>query len=163
MDHLSHQEVTAFGSRLRRLLDRMDREVLAVYRAAGEEFEPRWYGVFTALRDHGPLTVGDLSQRLGVSHAAVSQVRTALEARGLVAGVADPEDGRRQRLSLTPEGHETARRLAPLWAAIGAGVGELLGAHAPALLTGLDNLESALDHRPLRDRVGASLPPGETA
>jgi DNA-binding MarR family transcriptional regulator len=163
MHHLSHQGVTAFGSRLRRLLDRLDREVLAVYRAAGERFEPRWYGVFTALRDHGPLTVGDLSQRLGVSHAAVSQVRTALEGQGLVSGEADPEDGRRQRLSLTPHGHETAKRLAPLWAAIAASIGELLGEHAPALLTGLDDLEGALDHRALRDRVGDSLPPGEMA
>jgi MarR family transcriptional regulator, organic hydroperoxide resistance regulator len=163
MDRTDVQAVTAFGSRLRQLLERLDREVLAVYRGAGERFEPRWFGVFTALRDHGPLTVGDLSRRLGVSHAAVSQVRTALEAEGLVSGEPDPEDGRRQRLSLTPRGRATAERLAPLWTAIAASIGELLAEHAPTLLTGLDDLESALDRRALRDRVGDSLPPGEMA
>jgi DNA-binding MarR family transcriptional regulator len=161
MNRSTDQGITAFGSRLRRLLERLDREVLAVYRGAGERFEPRWYGVFAALRDHGPMTVGELSRHLGISHAAVSQVRTALEAQGLVSGDPDPEDGRRQRLSLTPYGQETARRLAPLWAAIAASIGELLAEHAPTLLSSLDELESALDRRALQARVGGPLRPGD--
>jgi DNA-binding MarR family transcriptional regulator len=152
-------DLTSFGSRLRRLLERMDREVLAVYRAAGERFEPRWYGVFAALRDDGPLTVGDLSRRLGVTHAAVSQIRTALEGEGLIRGAADPRDGRRQSLSLTARGRETAARLAPLWSAIAAAVGEILTEHAPTLSTDLDALEQAIDRRGLAARVSATLHP----
>ena len=151
--------VTALGSRLRRLLERLDREVLAVYRAAGERFEPRWYGVFAALRDDGPLSVGDLSRRLGISHAAVSQIRTALEAEGLIRGQADPWDGRRQVLSLTPLGRETAARLAPLWSAIGAAVGDMLAEHAPTLPADLDALEQAIDRHSLAARVGTTLHP----
>ncbi len=135
----------------------MDREVLAVYRAAGQPFEPRWYGAFTALRDEGPLTVGELSQRLGISHAAVSQVRTALEEAGLIRGEGDPRDGRRHVLSLTPRGRETAARLAPLWSAIASAVGEILDQHAPTLPADLAALERALDLRGLPARVGASL------
>lgn len=152
-------DLTAFGSRLRRLLERMDREVLAVYRASGERFEPRWYGVFAALRDDGPMTVGELSRRLGISHAAVSQIRTALEAEGLIRGAADPRDGRRQVLSLTATGHEAASRLAPLWSAIAAALGDLLAEHAPTLPAGLDALEVAIERRGLADRVGATLDP----
>ena len=156
----SHQlDLTAFGSRLRRLLERMDRQLLAVYRASGEQFEPRWYGVFAALRDDGPLTVGELSRRLGISHAAVSQIRTALEAEGLIRGAADPRDGRRQVLSLTAKGREAASRLAPLWSAIAAALGELLAEHAPTLPAGLDALEVAIERRGLADRVGATLDP----
>lgn len=150
-------DLTAFGSRLRRLLERLDREVLAVYRAAGERFEPRWYAVFAALRDDGPLTVGDLSRRLGVSHAAVSQIRSALEAEDLIRGAADPWDGRRQALSLTEAGRETAARLAPLWSAIAAAVGELLAEHAPTLPAGLDALEQAVEKRGLAARIGPTL------
>lgn len=154
--------LTAFGSRLRRLLDRMDREVQAVYRAAGERFEPRWYAVFAALRDDGPLTVGALSRRLGISHAAVSQIRTALEAEGLIRGAADPRDGRRQVLSLTARGQDTAARLAPLWSAIAAAVGEILAEHAPTLPAELDALEQAIERRGLAARVRATFDP-ETA
>lgn len=153
MNSVGNDRVAAFGSRLRRLLERLDREVLAIYRSAGQRFEPRWYAVFVALRNYGPLTVGELSERLGVSHAAVSQVRTALEREGLIHGKADPQDGRRQSLSLTPKGRQTALRLAPLWAAIATATGEMLAEHAPALLTNLDNLEHALNRRGLRARV----------
>ena len=147
--------VMAFGSRLRRLLERMDREVLAVYRAAGEQFEPRWYSVFAALRDEGPLTVGELSRRLGISHPAVSQIRVALEAEGLVRGAPDAQDGRRQVLSLTRRGRETAARLESLWSALAGVVGEILAEHAPTLPADLDALEAALDRRGLAERVGA--------
>jgi DNA-binding MarR family transcriptional regulator len=157
MTPTARQGVTAFGSRLRRLSERLDREVLAIYRAAGERFEPRWYAVFTTLRDHGPLTVGELSQCLGVTHAAVSQVRTALESEGLVRGEPDAQDARRQILSLTPLGRETAERLAPLWAAVADATNEMLAEHAPTMLSNLDALENALDHRGLPARVDASL------
>ena len=159
MNPLTVPRVAALGSRLRRLLERLDREVLGIYHDAGERFEPSWYAVFTAVRDDGPLTVGELAQQLGVSHAAVSQVRTTLEREGLIAGAPDPRDGRRQFLSLTPRGQETARRLAPLWTAILEATGGMLAKHAPTLLADLDALETALDHRGLRARVNASFSP----
>jgi DNA-binding MarR family transcriptional regulator len=157
MQVTNSSDLTAFGSRLRRLLDRMDREVLGVYRATGERFEPRWYAVFAALDADGPLTVGELSRRLGISHAAVSQIRSALEAEGLVRGTADPWDGRRQVLSLTARGRETALRLKPLWSAIAAAVGGILAERAPTLPADLDALERAIDQGGLVARVGATL------
>jgi DNA-binding MarR family transcriptional regulator len=131
--------------------------VSAVYRAAGQRFEPRWYAVFAALRDEGPLTVGELSQRLGITHAAVSQVRTALQQEGLIRVVADSQDGRRHILSLTARGRATARRLAPLWTTIAAAVSGILARHAPTLLDDLTALENALDRRGLLARVNASF------
>jgi MarR family transcriptional regulator, organic hydroperoxide resistance regulator len=157
MNPTTVSRVAALGSRLRRLLERLDREVLGIYQEAGERFEPSWFAVFTAVRDHGPLTVGELARRLGVSHAAVSQVRTALERERLVHGAPDPRDGRRQFLSLTPKGHETARRLAPLWTAILDATSRMLTEHAPTLLADLDALETALDQLGLRARINASF------
>ncbi|MBN9686445.1 MULTISPECIES: MarR family winged helix-turn-helix transcriptional regulator [unclassified Corallococcus] len=157
MDDVAKQGTGAFGSRLRRVVERMDRDVHAIYQAAGVRFEPRWYAVFTSLRDHGPLTVGELAERLGVTHAAVSQVRTALERERLITGEADPVDGRRQRLKLTAHGRKTAAKLAPLWAAIQTAATALLEEGAPQLLAELNGLERALDHRGLRARVGDLL------
>jgi DNA-binding MarR family transcriptional regulator len=157
MGTLTARETMAFGSRLRRLLERLDREVSAVYRAAGQRFEPRWYAVFAALRDEGPLTVGELSQRLGITHAAVSQVRMALQHEGLIRVAADSQDGRRHILSLSARGRATARRIAPLWTAIAAAVSGILARHAPTLLDDLTALENALDRRGLVARVNASF------
>ncbi|WP_208729886.1 MarR family winged helix-turn-helix transcriptional regulator [Corallococcus exercitus] len=154
---MAKQGTGALGSRLRRVVERMDRDVHAIYQAAGVRFEPRWYAVFTALRNDGPLTVGELAERLGVTHAAVSQVRTALERERLITGEADPEDGRRQRLKLTAHGHKTAAKLAPLWDAIQTAATALLEEGAPQLLAELTGLEHALDRRGLRARVGDLL------
>jgi len=142
-----------FGSRLRRLVERLDREVLAIYQAAGVSFEPRCYAVFTALKAHGPASDADLAARLDVSPAVVTQVRSALQADGLVATRADPADGGRQQLMLTPKGAATAMQLQPLWDAINAATAQMLVEAAPGLLVGLESLVGALDERPLQTRV----------
>jgi DNA-binding MarR family transcriptional regulator len=143
----------AFGSRLRRLLERLDREVLAIYQAAGVSFEPRCYAVFAALKANGPTTVAEMAERLNTSPAAVIQVRSALQADGLVGTRADPADGARQQMTLTPKGAATALQLQPLWDAINAATAEALAQDAPGLLVGLEGFVKGLDRRPLQDRV----------
>ncbi|WP_172448611.1 MarR family winged helix-turn-helix transcriptional regulator [Caulobacter mirabilis] len=142
---------------MRRLIDRLDRDVQTLYREAGVRFEPRWYAVFVSLRDHGPATVGELAQRLDVTHAAVSQVRAALLSAGLIETRPDPRDGRRHTLVLSPEGEATAQRLQPLWDAINAATAGILASEAPGLLQGLDDLAAALDRQPLKTRVASLL------
>ena len=142
-----------FGSRLRRLLDQLDRDVMSLYREAGVRFEPRWYAVFSALCEDGPAAVGDLAQRLGVTHAAVSQVRSALQAEGLIQTRPDPEDGRRHVLTLSPAGQAMAVTLRPLWDAINGATARVLSEDAPALLGELDALTQALDRQSLGDRT----------
>jgi len=142
-----------FGSRLRRLLERLDRDVQALYRDAGVSFEPRWYAVFTSLREDGAATVGELAQRLGVTHAAVSQVRSALQGEGLVETRADPRDGRRHVLTMTPKGAAMALQLQPLWDAINEATARVLAADAPGLLRDLDSLSRALDRKSIQARA----------
>lgn len=142
-----------FGSRLRRLLDQLDRDIIVLYREAGVRFEPRWYAVFSALCEDGPATVGELARRLGVTHAAVSQVRSALQAESLIQTRPDPADGRRHVLTLTAAGTATAATLQPLWDAINAATARVLAEDAPALVGELAALTRALDRRPLSDRA----------
>ncbi|MFZ5721113.1 MAG: MarR family winged helix-turn-helix transcriptional regulator [Pseudomonadota bacterium] len=156
MDFVRGQAARAFGTRLRRLSERLDREVQEIYRAADERFEPRWFAVVTALRE-GPATVGDLAARIGVTHAAISQVRSALIAEGLVRSVEDAADLRRRRLELTARGEATVARLEPLWSALAEVTSELLATAAPALLQELDSIEAALGAEPLPSRVRARL------
>ena len=61
----------------------------------------------------GPLPVGALAQRLGVSQQAASKTVADLARRGYVARTADPADARARLVALTGRGHdaiEGARR-----------------------------------------------------
>ena len=96
----------ALGAWLRRLSDRIDREAGRIYDEAGVEFEQRWFGVLNQLALHGARSVGEIAQAMGVTHVAVSQVRSAIEKAGLVISEADPNDGRSRKLRLTAKGQQ---------------------------------------------------------
>ncbi|WP_448626551.1 MarR family winged helix-turn-helix transcriptional regulator [Geodermatophilus sp. URMC 64] len=62
------------------------------------------YGLLALLQDAGPLRASDLVARLGLDKSTVSRQVSALVSLGLVDRAADPEDGRAQVLSPSPEG-----------------------------------------------------------
>lgn len=156
-DYVRERGAAAFGTRLRRLSERLDRDVQAVYRERAVAFEPRWFAIVTALDAQGALTVGDLAERIGVSHAAVSQLRAELVAEGLVRTRPDEADQRRLWIELTPSGRRTVARLAPLWDAIAQATAALCADAAPHLLDELARLEAALDAQPLKSRIDAGF------
>lgn len=153
----------AFGTRLRRLSERMDRDVRELYRAHGFDFEPSWFPVFAALSELGAMSVGELAAHMRITHAAVSQIRGRLLKDGLVRVRADAADHRRQMLQLTERGEALAERLRPLWRTI-AEVTEALNQQvSPKLLAELSAFEGALDQRSLFVRVNeAASRPTET-
>src|ERR1700759_1639015 len=83
-DYVRQKGVAAFGTRLRRLSERLDRQVQALYRAHDSAFQPRWFALVVALRERGVLSVGELAALLGITHAAISQLRGELIKAGLV-------------------------------------------------------------------------------
>ncbi len=58
---------------------------------------------------YGPATASELAKREQISPQSMGATTAALEARGLIARSADPDDGRRQILSLTDAGHKALR------------------------------------------------------
>lgn len=152
-DFITGKGSAAFGTRLRRLSERLDRDVRELYRAQGVDFEPSWYPVVIALDEIGAMSVGELASHMHISHAAVSQIRGKLLKSGLVAVRDDTTDHRRQMLRLTRKGQVLVERLRPLWKAIAHVTEQLNRLHAPHVLRELMALESALDDRSLFDRV----------
>lgn len=144
----------AIGARLRRLSERIDREATAAYARRGIAFEQRWYGPMALLDTRGPLSVTEIARALGISHAAVSQVRRSLSAAGLVESVPDEADGRRSILSLSVAGSALVRRLWPLWDAINQ-AGDTLNREAGDVAAALDRLEGALNRQSLSARIDA--------
>jgi len=158
-DFIKAKGMAAFGTRLRRLSERLDRDVQGLYRAHGADFEPRWFPVVMALLDRGSLSVGELASMIGITHAAVSQVRGELIARGMAHVARDPADGRRQMLELSAKARRQCEILAPLWAAIMRSTEMLCLAEAPHLLAELNRLEDALAFKSMAARVAEQMPP----
>jgi DNA-binding MarR family transcriptional regulator len=152
-DFLAAQGARAFGTRLRRLSETLNCGVTAAYEKAGVEFEPRWFGLMTLLRDAERVEIGAAAEALGQSHVAVVQVANALEGRGLIRRRASPKDGRARLLEITAKGRALCTKLAPLWNKIAAATEALLSDTAPNFLKELDALDAALARRPFAVRI----------
>jgi DNA-binding MarR family transcriptional regulator/GNAT superfamily N-acetyltransferase len=146
----------ALATRLRRLSERLSHSVAEVYHNAGVPFEPRWCVVMHGLAEQeSPISVTALAKALSLTHPAVNQLSKELEQKGYLKSVADPKDGRKRGLALTPEGKALAEQLRPLWAAINVSSEELLQeAHWPSM-NGLKALETALQQKGYPMRVEA--------
>lgn len=147
----------AFGTRLRRLSELLDRQVQAIYREQDLGFEPRWFAIVSMLRKESVLSVGELASRLGISHAAISQLRGELIAAGLVRAKADPADRRRQLLELSAAGKRMVTKLDPVWHAIAKATEQMLAQAAPRLLDDLASIETALTEQAMSARVELAL------
>ena len=146
----------ALGARLRRLSEQVDRDATRIYAARGIAFEQRWYGPLNQIVQNGPLAIGEIAERLRITHVSVSQAARSLEAAGLVASRPDVADGRRRILFLTPEGEARVRELAPVWAALHAAA-TTLDMEAGGVVPVLDRLDAALSRLSLFDRVSELL------
>jgi DNA-binding MarR family transcriptional regulator len=151
-DYTADMGAAALGARLRRLSAAIDADVARIYAARGIRFEQRWFGVINQLALAGPLSVRDLADLLGITHASVSETRQSLEAAGLIASQADPSDGRRRVLTLSPSGEALVAQLQPLWDAFDEAAREL-DAEAGGVTETLARLEQALAQRSLHERI----------
>lgn len=142
------------GSRLKRLGERMQAEVLKVAEHAGLPVQPAQYPLLAALDDQGPLSVGDLVRATGVSQPGVTRNLARLIDTGLVAADAPGPDRRRKVVSLTARGREVmARSRRDVWPHIERAVLELCAETDRDLVRRLDAVEAALDRRPLDRRA----------
>ena len=153
----------AFASRLRRLSDRLMRDVSQVYAACEADFEPRWFPLLYLLRSRSPLAITEIATTLGVTHPAVNQIAAAMSRKGLVVSIRDRRDDRRRLLALSPAGRALAGRLVPVWSEIEAATRELLDAEGTGILASLDRIERSLDRQSVAARVRARRAPDHAA
>lgn len=74
-------------------------------------FNPLYFHMLGHIREEGPTRPSVLAEVLGVPKTTLSTASKALQNRGLIEQMKDPDDGRAQRLALTPEGLDTAEAI----------------------------------------------------
>jgi DNA-binding MarR family transcriptional regulator len=121
---MSAQDSVRLSLRLLTTSRLIEREVDALMRARFDSTIAR-FDFMSALDRHGPQTLGEISHHLLVSNGNVTQLRTRLEADGLIGVEADANDRRVQRVRLTKAGESVFKQMAK---AHGACVDSLLGA-----------------------------------
>lgn len=143
---------TALGSRLRRLLDRLNGPVSQLYR---DEigFEQRWFALAMLLHHKGPTRIGDAAALLGHSHVAVIRTAREMSRAGLLTKRKDRKDGRASLIALSRDGEAMLSRVGALSARVDQAAGELLGEAAPAFMAALDRLDAALEAEGFSDRL----------
>lgn len=151
-DHVAKMAGAALGARLRRLSAAIDADASRVYAAKGIQFEQRWFGVVNQLSLAGPLSVRQLADLLGITHASVSETRQSLEKAGLITSEVDPSDARRRVLTLSASGKVLVAQLRSLWDAFDDAAREL-DAEAGGVTEALARLERALARKPLYERI----------
>ena len=153
MDLIDTLEELALASRLKRLSDRLMKDMAEIYREANADFQPRWFTVFMALDREDGQTITEIARQLNISHTAVNKIVTDMDRHGLVARKKDPADERRLRVSLTRKGRNTRRELDELWKGVKRANAELLDEAGVDLLGDIRKVENALDNRDMGNRM----------
>jgi len=157
MDTMREFGAIAFASRLKRLGDRLKAEATKIYRANGIEFNDSWFLIALVLSNREGISVTEAAEALGISHAAISQMATAMERKGLLVGRQDEGDRRRTLLYLTEKGRSTVEALRPIWDAVGECTEDLYASTGKDFLLAISEIEKQLEQQDLFTRVTERL------
>lgn len=141
---MSAQDSVRLSLRLLSTSRLIEREVDALMRARFGSTIAR-FDFLAALERYGALTLGEVSQYLLVSNGNVTQLRTRLEADGLIETQADENDRRVQRVRLTKAGEGVFKRMSKAHAAcVDTLLGDLTQADKQALMRLLDGAKASV-------------------
>ncbi len=145
------------GSRLKRLSDMFMKDVQAVYAENDVDFNPKWFPVFYLLYKEGSFGVMELSERLGLTHPAISQFVKELEAKKLIVSVTDKSDNRKRKLSLTDKALKMIPKMQPLWDGMSKTIIEMFADHTNNLLFAVEEMENTLKEKCFFERANEKI------
>jgi len=157
MDTIGELGELAFASRLKRLSERLMKDVSRVYRDLEVDFEARWFSILFALKKRSPQSVTALAQSLRLTHPAVNQLAGEMIEHKLLLAAKSRRDERKRLLRLSAKGKRIAGLLAPVWNEIGTATKLLIESSGQDLLSGLDRVEKLLDEKDMYRRVTERL------
>ena len=164
-DVLSDLGPLFLGSRLKRLGERMQADVLRIVEDAGLPIQPSQYPLLAALDLNGPLTVNEMVRMTGLSQPAATRSIGLLIDLGLVEANRVHRDQRHKTIALTAAGEEAmARSKRDVWPKVEAAVKAACADLSGPLLDQIGALEASLAdtslHQRARATAGATASPG---
>lgn len=153
MDYLRELGELAFGSRLRRLINRTDADIAQVYRELGVDVQPRWFPLLFMLGRQKSTSITAAANALHFSHTAINKLARQMTSRGLVCSKPDRTDGRKRLLCLTAKGRRTITILEPVWESIYHTTKQLVDSTEHNILLAIQGIEEALDGSSVYRRV----------
>lgn len=158
LDLIAEQEQLFLGSRLRRLAERMQGDVVKLAERAGLDIQPSQYPLLATLDRLGPQTIGALVASLGLSQPAVTRTVAKLVSMELVEVKRLGRDQRHKTVALTAAGEAAIlRSKMTVWPQVEAAVRDLLADLPGGLFRDLGSIEARLAERPLAARVPSTL------
>lgn len=156
-DLINELEELGFATRLKRLSERLMKDVSRIYGAMDVEFEARWFAVLYGLSKRSSMPVTALAQALGLTHTAVNQLASEMMKKNLLRSAKDPDDDRKRLLSLSKKGRHVAVSLTTVWKEIRSATRELIDASGHDLLAAVAGIETKLDESDMYERVLSRL------
>jgi DNA-binding MarR family transcriptional regulator/N-acetylglutamate synthase-like GNAT family acetyltransferase len=151
------------GSRLKRLAERMQGEVVKLAEAADLSIQPSQYSLLATLDRYGPQTIGELTLAMQLSQPAITRTAAKLADAGLVAIDRRHNDQRHKTVSLTAQGlADVERSKLYVWPQVEEAVRDLLRGLDGPLLGQLDAIEARLAEEPLDRRAHRQAEAGLT-
>ena len=150
-DFLRELGYLALATRLKRLSDRMIHSGREMYKLLELDIEPNWYMIFLLLKEHGQLSVTEISGRLQLSHPSVISIIEKMTKKGFLNTVRSEADGRKQLISLSEKAHGDLHRFEAVWEAGIKGLKEI--PMSDDMLQAIDRLEEAVAAKSFKERT----------
>ncbi len=157
MDYIKNLDSLALASRLRRILDEIQRQGRRVYSELGIDFEIRWFSVFHFLANNPESTITAITRSLNLQHPSVIQAVNEMIRQGLLQSRTDSRDRRCRQVSLTAKGNRLFRRLETVWKSFEDAGREINAELDNDLIGAIAKFETALARRSLYDRILTKL------
>jgi len=155
VDLLAGFGVGFLGSRLKRLAERMQADAAEVARFLDLPVQPAQMSMLMTIRLHGPITVGELAERLQLAQPTITRALGALGE--FVEARRAPGDARSKSLALTPAGEALLVRVqTELLPRIEPAAAELVQGLSGDFMQGLAKVEARLAERSLLERIQAA-------
>jgi DNA-binding MarR family transcriptional regulator/GNAT superfamily N-acetyltransferase len=159
-DIIRERQHLFLGSRLKRLAEQMQSDVVLVAHRAGIPIQPGQYPLLVILDEQGPTTIGELARAMRMSQPAITKNAGRLEEAGLVTIGRGDTDRRQSTVSLSPTGQEALdRSKRTVWPLVEAAVKEVLEGLSGPFLNQITTIEERMATRSLNARAQANTVP----
>lgn len=157
MDYIRQLGPIVLDHRFRRMAETLLGTAEEIYDARGLSFRGRWASTYQLLDTEGPLAVGQIAERLRLTHPGVIGITDEMMAVEIVAAVRDPRDARRRMLDITPRGKRMSGELRKIWKLLGNAQRRRFAAAGCDIMTVMERVEDGLVERSLASEVLARI------